>query len=58
MEKQKEYKLRYLLAKVVLHEEKRQIGSDSGRTNATKPCQTSSDDGAELENHIVGGGPM
>jgi hypothetical protein len=32
MEKQKEYNLRYLLAK--LHEEKRRTGSDSGRTNA------------------------
>jgi hypothetical protein len=36
MEKQKEYNLRYLLAKFVLHEEKRQTGSNSGRTNATK----------------------
>jgi hypothetical protein len=35
MGKQKEYNLRYLLAKV-LHEEKRRTGSDSGRTNATK----------------------
>jgi hypothetical protein len=31
MEKQKEYNLRYLLAKV-RHEEKRQTGSDSGQT--------------------------
>jgi hypothetical protein len=32
MEKQKEYNLRYLLVKSVLHEEKRRTGSDSGRT--------------------------
>jgi hypothetical protein len=37
MEIQKEYNLRYLLAKVcILHEEKRRTGSDNGRTNATK----------------------
>jgi hypothetical protein len=30
MEIQKEYNLRYLLAKLVLHEEKRRTGSDSG----------------------------
>jgi hypothetical protein len=35
MEKQKEYNLRYLLAKSVLHEEKRRTGYDSGGTNAT-----------------------
>jgi hypothetical protein len=47
MEKQKEYNLRYLLAKVVLHEETRRTGSDSGRTQQN-PCRTSSDIGAEL----------
>jgi hypothetical protein len=36
MEIQKEYNLRYLLDKSVLHEEKRRTGSDSGRRNATK----------------------
>jgi hypothetical protein len=62
MEIQKEYNLRYLLAKVLLHEEKRRTGSDSGRTNATKTmsdffrhrsrtgksyCRTRSDVGSE-----------
>jgi hypothetical protein len=62
MEKQKEYNLRYLLVKSVLHEEKRRTGSDSGRTNATKNvsdvfrhrsgtgksyCRTRSDVGSE-----------
>jgi hypothetical protein len=62
MEKQKEYNLRYLLAKVLLHEETRRTGSDSGRTNATKTvsdvfrhrsrtrksyCRTRSDVGSE-----------
>jgi hypothetical protein len=42
--------------KSVLHEEKRRTGSDSGRTNATKPCRTSSDIGAEQGNHTVGRG--
>jgi hypothetical protein len=36
MEKQKEYNLRYLLDKALLHKQKRRTGSDSGRTNATK----------------------
>ena len=35
----------------VLHEEKHRTGSDSG---ATKSCRTSSDIGAEQENHNVG----
>jgi hypothetical protein len=42
--------------KSVLHEEKRRTGSDSG-AGATKTCQTSSDIGAEQENHNVGQGP-
>ena len=42
--------------KSVLHEEKRQTGSDSG-AGATKTCRTSSDIGAEQENHNVGQGP-
>jgi hypothetical protein len=41
--------------KSVLHEEKRQTGSNSG-TGAAKTCRTSSDIGAEQENH-VGRGP-
>jgi hypothetical protein len=63
MEKQKEYSLRYLSAKVrTIHEEKRRTGSDSWRTNATKAvsdvfrhggrtgksyCRTKSDVGSE-----------
>jgi hypothetical protein len=42
--------------KSVLHKKKRRTGSDSGRTNAKKPCRTSSDIGAEQENHTVGRG--
>ena len=42
--------------KSVLHEEKRRTGSDSG-AGATKMCRTSSDIGAEQENHNVGQGP-
>jgi hypothetical protein len=56
MEKQKEYNLRYLLAKV-----RTTLGKASDRlrqrANAKKPCRTSSDIGAELEN-TVGGDPM
>jgi hypothetical protein len=58
MEKQKEYKLRYLLAKVRTTRGK---ASDRLRQRANtqqKPCRTSSDIGAELENHTVGRGPM
>jgi hypothetical protein len=42
----------------VLHEEKRRTGSDSGAGEQTRPkkCRTSSDIGAEQENH-VGRGP-
>jgi hypothetical protein len=62
MEIQKEYNLRYLLAKSVLYEEKRWTDSDSGRTNSTKTvsgvfrhrsgigksyCRTRSDVGSE-----------
>jgi hypothetical protein len=66
MEKQKEYNLRYLLAKVrTTWEKKRRTGSDSGRTNATKTvsdvfrhrsrtgksyCRTRSDVGSERVN--------
>jgi hypothetical protein len=43
----------------VLHEEKRQTGSDSGAGEQMqqKKCRTSSDIGAEQENHNVGRGP-
>jgi len=30
----------------------------AGEQTQQKPCRTSSDIGAELENHTVGGGPM
>jgi hypothetical protein len=59
MEKQKEYNLRYLLAKVCTTREK---ASDRLRQRANKRNKnhllTSSDIGAELENHTVGQGPM
>jgi hypothetical protein len=59
MEKQKEYNLRYLLAKVRTTRGK---ASDRlrQRTNKRnkKPRRTSSDIGTELENHSVGLGPM
>ena len=42
--------------KSVLHEEKRPTDSDSG-AGATKTCRTSSDIGAEQENHNVRRGP-
>jgi hypothetical protein len=58
VEKQKEYNLRYLLAKVRTTWEKT---SDRLRQRANKrnkkPGRTSSDIGAELENHTVGRGP-
>jgi hypothetical protein len=58
MEKQKQYNLRYLLAKVRTTRGK---ASDRLRQLANKrnkrPCRTSSDIGAELENHTVGRGP-
>jgi hypothetical protein len=57
MEKQKEYNLRYLLAKVRTTRGK---ASDRFRQRANaqqKPCRTSSDIGAEQENHTVGRGP-
>jgi hypothetical protein len=44
----------------VLREEKRRTGSDSGageQTQQKKTCRTSSDIGAEQENHNVGRGP-
>jgi hypothetical protein len=40
-----------------VHEEKRRTGSDSGAGAETKMCRTSSDIGAEQENHSVGRGP-
>ena len=43
--------------KSILHEEKRRTGSDSG-AGTTKTCRTSSDIGAEQENHNVGRGQM
>ena len=42
--------------KSVLHGEKRRTGSDSG-AGTTKTCRTSSNIGAEQENHNVGQGP-
>jgi hypothetical protein len=43
----------------ILHEEKRPTGSDSGAGEQTqqKKCRTSSDIGAEQEDHNVGRGP-
>jgi hypothetical protein len=35
----------------------RRTDSDSGEETQQKPCRTSSDIGAEQENHIVGRGP-
>jgi hypothetical protein len=58
MEIQKEYNLRYLLAKVRTTRGK---ASDRLRQRANKrkkPRRTSSDIGAELENHTVGRSPM
>jgi len=43
--------------KPVLHEEKRRTGSNSRRMRQ-KPCRTSSDIGAEHENHTVERGLM
>jgi hypothetical protein len=55
-EKQKEYNVRYLLAKVRTTREKASDRLRHRAKNATKPCRTSSDIGAEQENHTVGGG--
>jgi hypothetical protein len=59
MEKQKEYNLRYLLAKV---RKTRKKASDMFRQRANKtqqrPRRPSYDIGAELGNHTVGRGPM
>jgi hypothetical protein len=52
MEKQKEYNLRYLLRKSVGQ------ALTAGKQTEQKPFRTSSDIGAELENHAVGRGPM
>jgi hypothetical protein len=59
MEKQKEYNLRYLLAKVRTTCEK-SVGQAPTAEEQTqqKQCRTSSDIGAELENYIVGRRPM
>jgi hypothetical protein len=57
MDKQKEYSLRYLLAKVRTTRGK---ASDRLRQRANKrnkKCRISSGIGAELENHTVGRGP-
>jgi hypothetical protein len=48
-EKQKEYNLRYLLAKAQV--------PTAGEQTQQKPCWTSSDIGAKQENHTVGRGP-
>ena len=58
-EKQKENNLRYLLAKVRYYTRK-SVGRapTAGEQTQQKPCQTSSDIGAEQENHTVGQGPM
>jgi hypothetical protein len=58
MEIQKKYNLRYLLVKSVLHEENVGQALAAGEQTQQKPCRTSSDIGAELENHTVGRGPM
>jgi hypothetical protein len=57
MEKQKEYKLRYLLVKV--RTMKTSVGQvpTAGEQTQQKSCRTSSDIAAELENRTVGRGP-
>jgi hypothetical protein len=51
MEKQKEYNLRYLLAYM-----RKSVGQapTAGEQTQQKTCRTSSDIGAEQENHTVG----
>jgi hypothetical protein len=58
MEKQKKYNLRYLLAKRPYYMRK-SVGQAPivGEQRQQKPCRTSSDIGAELEDHTVGRGP-
>jgi hypothetical protein len=63
MEKQKEYNLRFLLAKVRTKSPyymRKSVGQapTAGEQTQQKPCRTSPDVGAELENHTVGRGPM
>jgi hypothetical protein len=55
---QEEYNLRYLLAKVRTTLRK-SVGQapTAGEQTQQKPCRTSSDIGAVLENHTVGRGP-
>jgi hypothetical protein len=59
MEKQTEYNLRYLLGKSPYYMRKsvEQVPT-AGEKEQQKPCRTSSDIGAELENHTAGRGPM
>jgi hypothetical protein len=58
MEIQKEYNLRYLLAKVrtILVKASDRLRQRADKRNK-KPCRTSSDIGAELKNYMVGRGP-
>jgi hypothetical protein len=62
MEIKKEYNLRYLLAKVRTspYYMRKSVGQapTAGEQTLQKPCRTSSDIGAELENHTVGRGSM
>jgi hypothetical protein len=59
MEKQKEYNLRYLFGYIPYYMRK-SVGQapTAGEQTQQKPCRTSSDIGAELENHTVGRGQM
>jgi hypothetical protein len=58
IQKQKEYNLRYLLAKVCMYYMRKSVGEapTAGEQTQQKPCSTSSDIGAEQENHTVGQG--
>jgi hypothetical protein len=54
MEKQKVYNLRYLLAEVRTTRKSVGQAPTAGEQTQQKPCRTSSDIGAEQENHTVG----
>jgi hypothetical protein len=54
IEKQKKYKLRYLLAKVRTTRESVGQVPTAGKQMQQKPCRMSSDIGGEQENHTVG----
>jgi hypothetical protein len=59
MEKQKKYNLALSVGQSPYYMRK-SVGQalTAGEQTQQKPCRTSSDIGAELENHIVGRGPM